>query len=125
MKIKLFHDAAFVYDFLSVYQIKFEKNKNDENACKNFQILNDDIASQVGYKKHDQIVDSEEYIYLLKINREIYEKIDNIKANGEELGDAIYIDNKNYQRWIAKNKLQQVWFKTQLTEQKFGYKNEN
>lgn len=125
MKIKLFHDAAFVYDFLSISQVKFEKNKNDENACKTFQVLNEDIASQIGYEQHDKIIDSEEYLNLLKINKEIYEKIDQLKSIGEKAGDAIYIDIKNYQRWIAKNNLQKVWFNQQLTEQKFGYKNEN
>lgn len=37
MKVKIFHDAAFVYDFLSIYQVKFEKNKNDEMLAKIFK----------------------------------------------------------------------------------------
>jgi hypothetical protein len=125
MKIILSHDPAFAYDLLSIAHVKFFKNKNNTKAEENFLFLNKEIALQVTENLHNKIINSVEYHNLYSINEEIYNKIDKIKKDGELLGDALYIDNQNYNRWLKKQELQNKWFNIKLSEQKFGYKNEN
>ncbi len=125
MKIILSHDPAFAYDLLSIAQVKFFKNKSNLNAEKNFLCLNKEIALQVKEDLHNKIVNSIEYNNLYNVNEDIYNKVDKIKNHGEAAGDALYIDTQNYNRWLLKQELQNKWFNISLSEQKFGYKNEN
>ena len=115
---------GYAYDLLAISQIKSDKNPKDSNASKNFDLLSKEICRQVGAELHFKILKSKEYERLYSVNEEIYLKIDQLKALGERYGDAIFIDSKNYERWVAKSNLQKIWFNQSVTEQKFGYKNE-
>lgn len=119
--IHLTHSEAFAYDLLSIADIKYVKTKA-ETAWSNFATLRDEIVAQIGDEKHRNVVDSPEYEQLYRVNHEMYVRIDELKARGEQFGDARYIDDRVYQRYLAKQALQKAHFPEQpLTEQKFGY----
>lgn len=122
--IKISHDYGYAYDLLAISQIKMDKNPNNSKACENFNSLSKEIEDQVGVDLHYKILKSKEYQRVYFVNEEIYLKIDYLKLYGEKLGDAIFIDSKNYERWAAKSDLQKIWFNQSVKEQKFGYKNE-
>lgn len=119
--IKITHDYGYAYDLLAIAQIKKDKNSSNEKATINFQKLSKEIEVQVGTELHFKILKSKEYQYVYSVNEEIYLKIDQLKSFGEKHGDAIFIDSKNFERWVAKSNLQKIWFDQSITEQKFGY----
>ncbi len=122
MIIYLSHSASFAYDLLAIAAIKARRNPDDNAAKGNLMMLEDEIQRQVGILHHEQVCASEEYRELYRVNDEIYVRIDEIKARGEQLGDARYVDDRVYQRYVAKRGLQEKWFAgTALSEQKFGY----
>lgn len=113
---------AFCYDMLAIASIKASFNPHNQQAATNMDALAIDIARQVGYDRHNAVVASPEYRSLLRVNREMYMRIDELKARGEQIGDAVYIDDRVYQRFLAKQALQKRWFPEEpLTEQKMGY----
>jgi hypothetical protein len=120
--IKLSLSEAFAYDLLAIADIKTLRNVGNYQASLACADLDDEIAQQVGYNHHCAVLASDEYAALRKVNDEMYVRIDELKARGEQLGDAVYIDSRVYQRFLAKQALQKRWFPDQpLTEQKMGY----
>ncbi len=120
--ISILHSEAFAYDLLAIAAIKAARNPADNEAKGNLMVLDDEIRRQVGTLWHEQVFASEEYRDLMRVNDEMYIRIDEIKARGEKLGDARYVDDRVYQRFTAKRALQTKWFPAgRFTEQKFGY----
>lgn len=122
--IKISHDYGYVYDLLAITQIKRDKNPNNSRASENFNALSEEIKNQVGDELHSKILKSKEYQIVYSVNEEIYLKLEQLKTHGEKPGDAIFVDSKNYERWVVKCNLQKIWFDKDVKEQKFGYKNE-
>lgn len=120
-KITLEHDASFVYDMLAIATIKAVHNPLDLNAGLNIARLVGEIEPQVGKEKHFEVIGSPEYAELYRVNEEMYVRIDELKKRGEQLGDAKYIDDRVYLRWLAKKNLQERLFGAGVVEQKFGY----
>ena len=120
--ITLRHNEAFAYDLLAIAQIKALRNPDNEEACLICLNLAFEIERQVGREKHEMIIVSREYLNLYRVNDEIYVRVDEAKVRGEQVGDHRYIDDRVYQRWLAKRALQKQWFPEELlTEQKMGY----
>lgn len=119
--ITLTHSEAFAYDLLAIAEIKAARSDSGR-AVFSAHALDEEIERQVGAKKHEVVLESPEYAHLMKVNDEMYVRIDELKARGEQPGDARYIDDRVYQRYLAKQALQAAHFPgTVLTEQKFGY----
>lgn len=113
--------AAYAYDMLAILFIKANKDYNETNN-RNAENLSGCIGRQVGKELHQTIVRSGEFLELYYANLSVFERIDDIKRRAEQLGDATYIDQKNYQRFLAKKNLQEKYFPEQLmTEIKIGY----
>jgi hypothetical protein len=122
MTIYLSHPAAFAYDLLAIAAIKARRNPNDNGAKGNLMLLDEEIQRQVGVMHHEQVCASLEYQTLLRVNDEMYVRIDEMKTRTATGEDARYVDDRVYQRYLAKCALQQVWFPgSAMTEQKFGY----
>ncbi len=122
--IKISLDESYAYDMLAIAGIKSDKNMNRRNkqADENYSRLCDEIEDQVGHGKHLGVICSKEFGHLSTVNEEMYNRIDEMKARGEQLGDATYIDSRVFARYQAKKALQDKWFPdSPLTEQKFGY----
>lgn len=120
--IYLAHSPAFAYDLLAIAAIKARHNPDDTTAKENLLLLDEAIQQQVGVMLHEQVCASPEYQRLYQVNDEMYIAIDALNANGESHGIATYINDRVYQRFLAKQALQAKWFSgTTLTETKHGY----
>lgn len=114
MKVNLYVDLAYAFDFLSILQVKADQLQ-DDISLNNFNYQKDYIEKQVKPPLFKKIIDSKEYENLYSINKNLWDSINLIKTKKIT---AKYIDDLNYQRWIIKNKLQKRFFKTKTSEQK-------
>jgi hypothetical protein len=122
--ITLTHSEAFAYDLLSIAYVKLFHNPRDKRAHKNVMDLSAEIERQVGGAPHEAILASDSFDHLYRVNDEMYVRINEIKQRKVTAEDATYIDDRVYQRFLAKKALQEKWFPDDpLTEQKFGYQN--
>ncbi len=122
MTIYLSHSAGFAYDLLAIAAIKARRNPDSTDAKGNLMTLDYEIQQQVGVLLHEQVCASPEYARVVQVNDEIYVRIDELKARGEQPGDARYVDDRVYQRYLAKVALQERWFPgVKLSETKHGY----
>tara|TARA_R100000963_G_C4558996_1_gene48652 strand:- start:96 stop:467 length:372 start_codon:yes stop_codon:yes gene_type:complete len=113
--IKMTVDEAYGFDYYSILQIKLE-NKTIPKS--NLDLIKEDLVSQVSVDTFTEVIGSDEYQKLLKANKDTFDAVD--KAKIDEV-PASYVDKCNYQRMIAKKKLQEKFFSTPLSEAKSGY----
>ena len=119
MKITL--PEGYIFDILSIYQIKISKAVPEEDTIhlSNFNNLLNEIKSQIGGTLTDLVINSEEYKNLLIANLSTFELVDAVKTDpclGKE------VDASNYKRFLAKKELQEKWFGPTYSEIKIGYK---
>lgn len=115
--IKISLDEAYVFDMLSVLDIKLSK-LNDQKfqlTKSKFDNLKNEIIEHISLEKFTQIYDSEEYKNLVNANLRIFELIDLSKSDN---GLAKITDDANFKRHIEKSKLQNKFFNNDLTEVK-------
>ena len=117
--IKMTVDEAYVFDYYSILQIKLE---NKTIAKANLDLIENDLIAQINGDTFSDVMNSEEYRKLLKANKDTFDAVD--KAKTDEV-PASYVDKCNYQRMIAKKKLQEKFFSTPLSEAKSGYEKYN
>ena len=108
-------DEAYVFDYYSILQIKFE-NKTIQKS--NLDLVRQDLISQIGEQIFVRVISSDEYLQLLKANKDTFNAVD--KAKTDEV-PASYVDKCNYQRMLAKKELQEKFFSSPLSEAKSGY----
>lgn len=117
-------DEAYGYDMLAIQRVKLGHLKREgEAATTVHNQLNEAIMEQVGEEKHVKIIRSAQYLALYRVNEEIFTALDDLKHE-EWPGAARAIDWLNYQRYVAKRRLQHEFFsESPLTERKLGYVN--
>lgn len=116
--IQIFLDEGYVFDILSIYQVKIIKSSNNTIHLNNFNKLLEEISKQIGKEKTAEIIDSKEYDDLCRANLATFELVDAVKSNaclGKE------VDKSNYNRYLKKVALQEKFFKSKITETKIGY----
>lgn len=120
--IRISLDEAYVFDMLSIITIKLKYNKDNKQISDSMDRMMWEIGSQIGIQCFNAVVESKEFKSLIKANKEIFDRINAIKQRGEKLGDATFVDMRNYDRFLAKKALQKKFFPGKdFTEQKFGY----
>jgi hypothetical protein len=112
--INLLVDESFAFDYLSILEIKSNKNGNKmaHNHCK------ENIISQVGLYEFLEIESSQEYKELLEANLKTFNLVDAVKSN-PCLGTEV--DKSNYERFLKKQTLQKKFFSSIGSEIKIGY----
>jgi len=112
--INLLVDESFAFDYLSILEIKSDKNgdKNNYNLCK------ETIISQIGLYAFLEIEASQEYRELKEANLNTFNLVDKVKSN-PCLG--IEVDKSNYKRFLKKQSLQKKFFNSFGNEIKIGY----
>jgi hypothetical protein len=121
--ISLTLSEAFGYDLFAIASIKACHNPANDAAQSAAESLSAELARQVGRDLHYSVLGSAEFKRLREVNDEMYVRIDELKERAATGEDALYIDNRVYQRYLAKQALQQRWFPDQpMTEVKYGYK---
>lgn len=113
--INLLVDEAYAFDYLSILEIK--KNKNPKNYGNWFSCYAY-LQNQFNNEKWILMISSSEYKDMIKANESTFDAVDKAKEN---LISAKDVDFCNYQRYIAKQKFQEKFFNTILSEAKIGY----
>jgi hypothetical protein len=116
MKITL--PEGYIFDILSIYQLKLFKFQDDSIHLSNFNNLLNEIKSQIGNDKALQVMESQEYLDLVEANVKTFDLVDAVKIEpclGRE------VDASNYKRFLAKKALQEKWFDSSYSEVKIGY----
>lgn len=116
--IKISLDEAYVFDYVSILEIKIRNGVDVVNAMKQ---LSEELVEQLGSDTVLNILQSPEYKELYDANKATFDAVNHAK---NDLVKASYVDNCNYKRMIAKKNLQKKFFDTPLTEKKIGYSNE-
>jgi hypothetical protein len=119
--IKISLDEAYVFDLLSILDLKRTKSTKKEDNKKhieNYNTLYGEISEQITDIKMYQIIKSKEYKSLVEINTKVFDLVD---LGKEKDGLAKTTALANYDRFILKNKLQKKFFKNPLKEVKIGY----
>jgi hypothetical protein len=119
--IKVTLSESYVMDMLSILSVKILKQPTAINIS-NHKNLEDEIKSQIGWVKYEDIICSEEYLELSRTNLNLFNHIDEIKSRPFKEKDAVETDAYNYSRFLGKKKLQERFFpESPLREQKIGY----
>lgn len=115
--IKISLDDAAAFDILSILKVKKEKlaaNKTD--LVEQIEFLKNEIVSQIGLDKVNDILLSESFKKLCDANLHIFEEIEKIRLGTSILAKTA--DDLNIKRYNAKKALQNAFFQNELTELK-------
>lgn len=115
--INLLVDEAYAFDYLSILQIKKNKQPDSYNAwieCYKY------LQNQFDDQKWIFMINSQEYEQMINANELTFDAVD--KAKNNEI-TAQYVDQCNYKRYLAKNNFQKKFFNSPLCEVKIGYNN--
>ena len=115
--LKISLDEAYVFDMMSVFDIKL-KILTDDKLSKTIQkhnLMKTEIISQLGEELFEKIISSQEYKNMISTNQKVFDLIDLSKTDN---GLAKQTDDANYQRHVKKMALQKKFFDGELTEVK-------
>lgn len=116
-------DECYLYDSLSVAEIKLNKS-GTAKAAANVERKLKELTSQIDPKIHEQVLASEEYAQMKRVNLQLFEMFDEIKRPGKVKCYDIEADELNYQRDKCKTALQTRFFpQSPRNEFKLGYEN--
>lgn len=112
--IALLVDEGYAFDYLSILEIKSNKNgdKIVYNHCK------ENIISQIGLYEFLEIESSQEYKELLEANLNTFNLVDAVKS---DYCLGLEVDKANYERFLKKQALQKKFFGSIGNEIKIGY----
>ena len=116
--IKISLDEAYVFDLLSILDLKKIKSigkEDNQKHIENYNTLYSEISEQITDIKMNEIIESEEYKDLVDINTKVFDLVD---LGKEQEGLARTTAMANFDRFILKNKLQKKFFKNNLKEAK-------
>ncbi len=117
MKPNILCDWGYVFDYLSILELKYNKNNTELNRL-NYRECWHHIRKQAGNDLFDVILKSKEYNDLYSANLKTFNLIDLLKQD-YSLGPDI--DKNNYLRYLCKKALQEKFFTEGLSEVKIGY----
>ena len=115
--IKISLDEAYVFDLLSIFQVKIN-NFTGEKLEKTIQTMSnmiEEIIEQIGKDLYEEIINSQFYKELVDANQYVFDLVDQSKENDNL---AKITDDANYARHVKKMALQKHFFKNDLTEYK-------
>lgn len=107
---------SFALDFLSILRIKSLQTKTEET-----QRLFDECylyLKEQGGETFLKAYRSQEYTDLLNANLDVFRMVDKIK---EAETNALVVDSLNWNRYLAKQKIQDKYFGGGKSEIKLGY----
>lgn len=113
--INLLVDEAYAFDYLSILEIKKEKQSLSHDAWDKSYVH---LKNQFDSEKWSLMLDSEEFNNMIKANKLTFDAVDKAKTNEVT---AQYVDYCNFQRQLAKQNFQKKFFTSILSEVKIGY----
>lgn len=118
--IKISLDEGYVFDILSILQVKiFKTSKENKKINSSFEKMKHEIIQQIGEQKFNEIFLSPEYANLFNANSLTFDLVDKVKTDD---GIGKKVDDANYHRYICKTNLQKKFFNNEVSEIKIGYK---
>ena len=108
-------DEAYAFDFLSILEVKASVNFANKSAYDTYIECKDHIQKQIG-EKLEEVLQSKEYLNMLKVNKDLFTLIDTIRA-GSQI-DAKAVDDANMERFRLKRELQKKFFSSDVKEWK-------
>ena len=115
--IKICFDESYVFDLLSIYEVKIDYSIDLDKKIKlqqSYDLLKSEIAETIGDKLVIDILSSDEYAQLKQSNKIVFDLVD--RANETKLSKLTA--DANYMRYLNKISLQNKFFNTTLTEVK-------
>jgi hypothetical protein len=115
--IKISLDESYVFDLLSIYEVKIESSTDDikkNKLIESYKTLKLEIIESIGVNLFDSIISSNEYAKLKSSNKYVFDLVD--RADETELSKETA--SANYTRYLHKINLQRLYFETELTEVK-------
>ncbi len=116
--INLLVDEAYAFDFLAILEVKYKVSKNADVLFRSEQCYSH-LERQLGKEKMEEVYFSDEYKKLVEANERTFEWVDKAKSDSCNASD---VDRANYERCKCRNAIQDKFFKTPVSEVKFGYK---
>jgi len=116
--IKISVDEAYVFDLLSILDLKKTKSISKQDYQKhveNYNLLLKEVSEQITNIKTQEIIKSKEYKDLVNVNLKVFDLVDQCQNDNSLAGITA---KANYERFILKNKLQKIFFKNDLKEAK-------
>ncbi len=115
--LKISLDEAYVFDMLSVFDVKIKKLTGEKLllTLEKYADMANEVVDQIGTDKYNDIILSAEFKSMIDANLKVFELIDESK---NDTGLAKITDDANYERHIAKMALQKRFFDSELTEVK-------
>jgi hypothetical protein len=113
--INILVDEAYAFDYLSILDIKKNKTPSGYNAWLTCYTC---LEKQFDSNKWLSMIHSQEYSDMITANLFTFEAVEKAKDNKVS---AKYVDECNYQRYIAKQNFQRKFFNSDLSEKKIGY----
>lgn len=113
--VNILVDEGYAFDYLSILDVKRKKNTECEQSwsnCYNY------LKNQFDIDKWSTMINSREYKNMIVANELTFDAVDQAKYNKVT---AKYVDDCNYERYLAKKKFQDKFFNTKLSETKIGY----
>lgn len=115
--IKISLDESYVFDLLSIYEVKLNYTLDLQKKTKlqqSYDILINEIVDQIGLTQLQDIKLSNEYAELRQCNELVFKLVD--RADESELSKLTA--EANYQRYIKKSELQTKFFNNDIQEVK-------
>lgn len=119
MNAKITVPISECYDRLSIIEVKRIYQPLNLDLLHQLNEIQEEISLVLGYEFAHNIYSSEEYQKLYNANLEIFKLIDRLNKGELNLGKEI--NDKNYERFLAKNNLQKHFFNKSIGEIKIGY----
>lgn len=110
-------DEAYAYDYLSILELKKEKDPASSKKVKSFDEVFAHLRNSLG-GLHYEIWGSMEYERLRVANKKTFEMVDLAKTDSVP---ASAVDRANYERFVCKKALQVKFFDKPVSEEKVGY----
>lgn len=131
MLIKCSKNVGNWFDEISILNVKINRceGSKKQQSLKNFEKLAKEIKEQIGENLYREIMAGEYYYNLYNENLKIFILIDKLNIHKKEnnlenweLAElGIKINDLNFSRFEAKNKLQKKYFNSEVSEIKVGY----
>lgn len=114
--LKISLDESYVFDLLSIQEVKLAASTGQkrEQILKSYDMLRREIVDQLGLTVFNSVIDSVEYLKLRTANKLVFDLVDRA---GESKLSKLTAD-ANYDRYLCKKDIQEVFFGSGLTEVK-------
>lgn len=115
--LKVSLDEGYVFDMIAILEIKSKifTGQKLSKAIESMNYMSQEVISQIGKNKFDEILASNEYQNLYLANKKVFILIDQAKGS---TGLSKYTDDANYDRYLNKISLQKKFFNDIISEVK-------